>query len=153
LGGFVSGVAVLASLVFLFLQMRQMTEQVRQTEKNQRATINQGRIAQSSDRLLRWSEPSLARAFFKGLWGDEPSAEQLDFLQYFFMLTTLLRSIEDAHFQRDLDLLDEPVLQNQLYPLRSVLSTARGKALWRASKANYDPAFVARVDAIDASLP
>src|SRR5215472_11229819 len=61
LGSFVSGAAVLASLVFLFFQMRQMTEQVRQTERNQRATINQERIAQYSDRLLRWSEPSLAR--------------------------------------------------------------------------------------------
>ena len=67
LGSFVSGLAVLASLVFLFFQMRQMTEQVRQSERNQRATINQGRIAQYSDRLLRWSEPSLARVFFKGL--------------------------------------------------------------------------------------
>jgi hypothetical protein len=41
LGSFVSGVAVLASLVYF--QLRQVNAQVRQTEKNQQALIRQAR--------------------------------------------------------------------------------------------------------------
>ena len=153
LGSFVSGLAVFASLAFLYFQLRQLSAQAAQTEKNQRAIIHQGRIAQSSDRLLRWAEPTLARAFFKGLTGTEPSTEQLDFNQFLLLSGAILRSVEDVYFQRDLGLVDEPALQNQLSSLRTILRTARGKALWRVLKANYDAHFVERVDAIEASLP
>ena len=39
LGSFVSGIAVLGSLVFLYLQMRQIGAQIEQAERNQRAAI------------------------------------------------------------------------------------------------------------------
>jgi hypothetical protein len=39
LGSFVSGVAVLVSLVFLYFQLRQVGAQVQQAERNQQAMI------------------------------------------------------------------------------------------------------------------
>ena len=42
LGSFVSGFAVLVSLVFLYFQLRQLNAQVLQGERNQRALLNQG---------------------------------------------------------------------------------------------------------------
>ncbi len=49
LGSFVSGAAVLISLVFLYFQIRQVNAQVRQAERNQRALLQQGRAGRAAD--------------------------------------------------------------------------------------------------------
>src|SRR5689334_19355525 len=66
IGSFVSGVAVLVSLVFLYFQMRQVTEQVRQAEKNQRAVIQQARTTRSADfNIAIAASPELTEASLK----------------------------------------------------------------------------------------
>lgn len=65
LGSFVSGVAVLVSLVFLYFQLRQVNAQVRQSEKNQQALIKQGHTNRIVDIDLRLSDASVAEAGFK----------------------------------------------------------------------------------------
>jgi hypothetical protein len=152
LGSFVSGVAVLASLVFLFFQMRQMTEQVRQTERNQRAIIHQGRIAQSTDRLLHLAEPAFARAWLRSAYCKEPAQEEIDFLQFLGYEAALMREAQDLYYQRDLGLLDDTTVQNQLAGLRATLVAPGGKAYWRATKGTFDPRFVERIDALDGSI-
>ena len=142
LGSFVSGVGVILSLIYLALQ-------VHQTGRNQRAIIHQGSIAQSSDRLLRFAEPTLAIAYLKGLLGRAPSEEEVEFMQFTGLLGAILRSVEDTYYQRDLGLLDERALQNQLAPLQGILASPRAKAFWRVIKGSYDPRFVERVDAIN----
>src|SRR5215469_1497977 len=57
LGSFVSGVAVLISLVFLYFQVRQVTAQVRQAERNQQASIRHTRVSRSVQLQLEISEP------------------------------------------------------------------------------------------------
>jgi hypothetical protein len=59
LGSFVSGIAVLLSLVFLYFQFRQVNLQVKQTEKNQQALIRQNRATRSVDLNMRRAEGSL----------------------------------------------------------------------------------------------
>src|SRR5512135_2576923 len=71
LGSFVSGVAVLASLVFLFFQVRQMTEQVRQSERNQQALIAQGARTRGVEIALARMDPSAADAIAKGMAGAD----------------------------------------------------------------------------------
>ena len=68
IGSFMSGVAVVVSLVYLALQ-------VRQAQKNQRALMQQGRAARICDLLLRLSEPSMASTYRKALRGEEISAD------------------------------------------------------------------------------
>ena len=45
IGSLVSGMAVLVSLIFLYIQLREIHSQVLQAEKNQRAMMNQGVIS------------------------------------------------------------------------------------------------------------
>jgi hypothetical protein len=52
IGSLVSGVAVLVSLIYLALQ-------VRQAEKNQRALMNQGTVARVSESILGFAQPAL----------------------------------------------------------------------------------------------
>jgi len=145
LGSFVSGLAVLVSLVYLALQ-------IRQAEKNQRAIIHQGRVGQSADRLLRFMEPELLKPFMKGLYGREASAEELEFQQFIFAMAAIGREAQDLYFQRDLGLLDETAMQNQMVPLYASLRSPGGKAFWRLTRRTTDPQMRERVDALDASL-
>jgi hypothetical protein len=71
MGSFISGVAILSSLVFLYFQLRQINQQVKQAEKNQQSAIRQGRATRTVDIVLTGTEPSLADAFVKGTFGDE----------------------------------------------------------------------------------
>jgi hypothetical protein len=145
LGSFVSGFAVLVSLIYLALQ-------VRQAEKNQRAIIHQGRVEQSADRLLRLMEPELLKPFMKGLYGRNASAEELEFQQFVFAMAALARESQDLYFQNDLGLLDEATLQSQLVPLYAALRSPGGKAFWKLMRGSADPRLRERVDALDARL-
>src|SRR5215472_7715408 len=69
LGSFVSGVAVLISLIFLYFQVRQANQLVRQAEKNQQATIRLERTSRAVAISMGASEPSLADAAHKALTG------------------------------------------------------------------------------------
>ena len=68
IGSLVSGVAVLISLIYLALQ-------VRQAEKNQRAIAAAGRAARSADTLLRMADPGSVDAYWLGGDGDETITE------------------------------------------------------------------------------
>ncbi|HEY2069307.1 MAG TPA: hypothetical protein VGG48_07120 [Rhizomicrobium sp.] len=140
IGSLISGVAVLISLVYLALQ-------VRQAERNQRAAVQQARLSRSSDQLMGLADGPVARAWLKGMRGDDSLAGE-EFLQFALFMTAMLRSTEDVFFQHDLGLLDAVSLDNQLGPLRMALRTRGGLALWRTVKANYDATFAARVEAI-----
>jgi hypothetical protein len=71
LGSLVSGVAVPVSLVFLYFQVRQVNQQVRQAEKNQRATIAQVRASRTAEMAMQQTDPAVATAFRKAMAGAE----------------------------------------------------------------------------------
>src|SRR5262249_13546080 len=148
LGSFVSGAAVLGSLVFLYFQLRQIHEQAKQAEKNQRAIIHQGRTAQTTDRILRMAEPAFASVYLKVTLGREPLADEIEFRQFTMMMTVRFREMQDAFFQHDIGLLDEAGLSNHLGGFRGVLSAPAARTVWHMVKPAYDPRFVERVDAI-----
>ena len=66
LGSLVNGVAVLVSLAFLYFQVRQVNQQIRRAEKNQRATIAQVRTNRTAEIGLRQTDPAVAMAFLRG---------------------------------------------------------------------------------------
>jgi hypothetical protein len=140
LGSFISGVAVLVSLIYLALQ-------VRQAEKNQRAIVQQERVSRSSDQLFRLADPLLTRAWMKGLKSVEDLTDEEAF-QFTLVTTAMLRSVEDAYFQHKLGLLDPASFNNQVTPLRGVLTTASGVALWKSLRRNYDESFATFIDAL-----
>ncbi len=140
IGSFISGVAVLVSLIYLALQ-------VRQAEKNQRAIVQQERVSRSSDQLFRLADPVLSRVWLKGLKSVDDLTDEEAF-QFTLVTTAMLRSVEDAYFQHKLGLLDLGSLNNQVSPLRGVLTTASGVALWKSLRRNYDERFAALIDAL-----
>src|SRR5215472_12830534 len=79
IGSFVSGIAVLVSLLFLYFQVRQVNQQVIQAERNQRALIQQGRAQRAADHAWRMADPELATTYWKGVRRPEDlSLAELD---------------------------------------------------------------------------
>jgi hypothetical protein len=98
LGSFISGLAVLISLIFLYFQLRQVNAQVQQAERNQQASIRQGRMAVSVDMSLAQMEPSAAEAILKGLSGADDISDT-QFAQFNSYCRAVFYVGEDAFYQ------------------------------------------------------
>jgi hypothetical protein len=99
LGSFVSGVAVLISLIYLAVELRQ-------AERYQRALVQQGRSARLVEMFMRFSEADTTKVFFKIAKGEPPaSADEL--AQFNSIFTAQLFSQEDTFLQHKLELISD----------------------------------------------
>ena len=64
LGSFISGVAVLLSLIFLYYQLRQLRAQVRQAEKYQQTLVKQARTSRVMEVNARLADADFASVMF-----------------------------------------------------------------------------------------
>jgi hypothetical protein len=145
LGSFVGGAAVLTSLIYLALQ-------VRQAERNQRAAIQQVRASRLADLMLNASHPDLTDAYFKGLSGDE-SISLLELRQFRLFFRATLYNWEDAYFQHRAKLLDESSFHSTLATMRFTMAVAGARAAWRRQRAMHEQSFVRFVDDLIAETP
>jgi len=145
IGSLVSGLAVLVSLVYLSLQ-------VRQTERNQRALMNQGVINRISENL-RWStEPHMVELLVSVEAGKTQfTAEEL--LKLRFRLRNMLFHTQDVYVQHNGGLLDQITLDNSLIGIRSILVVPVYRALWKLHREAYTPEWIAYIDKLIEETP
>src|SRR5215469_1673004 len=106
LGSFVSGVAVLISLVFLYFQVRQVTAQVRQAERNQQASIAHTRISRAVELQQDLADPERSEVWWQALRAPHEISEA-QFRQFFALSRAFLFHIEDTFYQHEDGLLNE----------------------------------------------
>jgi hypothetical protein len=146
LGSFVSGVAVLVSLVYLALQLRQ-------SARNQLATIHHDRMAH----IQTWLGPisvshQATDVFMRGRNGDATldPAESTQFLNMQFNHFLLYQE----YYQMRLDgMLDGERYDQVMKLLRFVAHEPGTRAAWRVLKALFSPKLVEFVDDILANTP
>ena len=137
-GAFVSGVAVLTSLIFL-------NHQVRQTARHQRSLLLQGQAA-------RWLElqMALARPEMAPVWDDTvESGGDLtisEFRQVRHLVTAYFKSGEESFIQRRDGLLTEAAFEAVSNILSAFLAFPRVRVIWRQSRALFDPEYVVLVN-------
>ena len=95
----IAAVAVIASLLYL-------AQQVRQAERVQRATMQQGRADRTSQAALATANPELARVFQKGASGDA-GLTRVEFTQWMLMCRALFLSGEDSFLQHEAGMLSD----------------------------------------------
>ena len=134
IGSLVSGLAVLVSLVYLAIQ-------VRQAEKNQRAVLNQGYITRVADYLRWYAESPINELRTRVIAGDTAfTAEELLRLQLALRVTLL--SAQDAYLQHKTGLVDEMTLDNSMRSVRnSWLNQPVYRALWLQQAPTIAPEF------------
>src|SRR5690348_11172706 len=91
LGSFVSGVAVLISLIYLALELRH-------AERNQRALVQQGRSARLVDMFMHFAEPDASTVFFKVARG-EAAVSTNELVQFNAIFSAQTYSQEDTFLQ------------------------------------------------------
>lgn len=99
IGSFVSGIAVLASLIYLSLQVSQNT-------KHSRALIQQGRVTGITTNYLTMADADLAAAHIIGN-GGIPTPEEIKRRQFWLECATALVRTEDSFFQHEAGLISD----------------------------------------------
>jgi hypothetical protein len=146
IGSLVSGIAVLVSLVYLAIQ-------VRQAEKNQRAALNQGYITRVADYLRWYADSPINELRARVIAGDTAfTAEELLRLQLAFRVTLL--SAQDAYLQHKAGLLDEMTLDNSMRNVRNGwLNQPVYRALWQQQAPNVAPEFADVIETVLRETP
>lgn len=99
IGTLLGSIAVLASLVYLSLQ-------IRQSGRNQRALMDQGTVTRNIDILMFLSQPHIHNLTTRVAAGDvDFTAEELDYLQ--LRLRATLLTHQDTYIQHKAGLVDE----------------------------------------------
>jgi hypothetical protein len=145
LGSFVSGIAVLASLIYL-------TFQLRQAERYQKASVQQARSARLSDSNLRLAEPAMVEVFNKGNSGDaQMSLTELG--QFRRIVTALLYNGEDTFRMHEAGLISDDVFDAISFQIRFQASQPGWRVMWKQIRPTKGSEFRDFIDDIVASTP
>jgi hypothetical protein len=145
IGSFVSGAAVLISLIYLALQ-------VRQAEKNQRALMQQGRAALMVDRLQHLADPQMNAVAIKVISGD-PQTTYAELRQFQLMFRATLYVFEDAFFQHQQGLLDARSFQSTRGSMAGVFALPAYRAEWKRTRHFQEETFRNFLDGILRDTP
>jgi len=134
----VAAVAVVASIVYL-------AREVRQSERVQRATMQQGRADRVSTAALAIAHPELAGIWMRGT-SAEPNFTREELTQWMLICRSAFLSGEDSFLQHKAGLLDEAAFDSYVAGARYYMSTPGVRAAWILSSAQFGPDFRAFVD-------
>ena len=153
LGSFVSGAAVLVSLIFLYFQLGQLNRQVVQAEKNQRALIRQTRADRTVDLILRRLEPTAALAVRKGLDGAE-DVSALELEQFGVWQRAAFFSWQEAFDQHRAGLIDDADFEDLSANIRGLAALPGIRIQWKLQRRNpLSRDFTSWVDKLIAEQP
>jgi len=150
LDSLISGFAVLISLLFLYFQLRQMNAQVLQSEKNQRALVNQGAIHRSSE-VVMWLADHSALLARNAAGEHEFTADEI--LQLTLAQRVSFVASQDVYVQHKAGLADQITLENNLGALKAQLAAPGNRAIWKMARASYAPEWAAFIDKLIEETP
>jgi hypothetical protein len=125
-GSFASGAAVVVSLVFLALQMRQ-------TNANQKSLMQQGRSARTVDMLMKMSEPVLSETIV-GAFGGGVAGEPARIFAFYSFACACFWNYEDSFLQFRAKTLDASGWATDELTLRGLLANPAYRAVWRMAR-------------------
>ena len=139
LASLVSSVAVLVSLLFLGFQMRQ-------SNRNQRSLMQQGRSDRNVDLLSRLTDPRLSEILARAS-GGETLTDAECFALYAFE-AAVLWSYEDSFFQFHAGMLDSKSWASDVATLKRLLSNPTYRAVWRAARGGIGDEYKSFLDGL-----
>ena len=138
IGNFVSDIAVVTSLVYLSLQ-------VRQAEKNQRAIVHQTRVDRVTNTSLAFSQPVMARLMAK-VAAPTPDLSADEVIQLLHCLRAQMVAFDDALWQHDAGLLDEIYFETTRLNTARMLSNPAMRATWALLRPQIAPHLADRIE-------
>jgi hypothetical protein len=145
IGSFVSGIAVVLSLIYL-------TRQFRQADRNQQAAIRQGRSTRTADLFMRTTDPFIADAVVKGVAGAEDiSSTQFEQFRHYCMAH--ISHAEDSFYQHKEGLLNDAAFETFVSALKAWFRSCGTRAVWKRVREAYAGEFVEFMDRVYAETP
>ncbi|HUO89200.1 MAG TPA: hypothetical protein VMU08_08495 [Rhizomicrobium sp.] len=145
IGSFVSGVAVLISLIYLALQ-------VRQAERNQRAALTQGYVNRAVDATCWFVENGIVDAMGRVMSGEtEFTHDELNRLTA--ALRVIVLNAQDTYLAHAAGLVDQSIFDTAMIQLRSYLAQPVMRALWVISARAFAPAFREEIEHMLPEIP
>jgi|SRR5579864_6012830 len=129
----ISGLAVLGSLIYLGLQMRQ-------NAKHSRALIQQGRAARNSEFNLRLAEFDFSDGLEKCYAGD-PDVSARDLRRYLFLTRANLLSFEDSFLQHAEGLMEGPAFEHFQRAVQFAMNGHGFRAAWKLMRPTFGSDF------------
>jgi hypothetical protein len=131
IGTLASAIAVLVSLVYLNIQ-------IRETRQNQRALLNQATATRAVEALRARADPQVADLYARVTDGktDFTAAE---IIQLRFLLASNIAVILDTHAQRDEGMVDDRMVDMAVGGLRAHFARPVFRAIWDMMKAEGHP--------------
>jgi hypothetical protein len=143
LGSFVSGIAVLLSLIYLALQ-------VRQTKRNQQIAIRHSRASRIVDLQLALADPAVAAAWLHGS-GSPQEITQTELSQFTNLCRALFFHFEDSFYQREEGLLNDDAFETVVAGARLSARSPGWRAAWKMARPNFGGPFLAFMDGVVAA--
>ena len=145
IGSFVSGIGVVLSLIYLSLQ-------VRHADRNQQASIRQGRSTRVADLFMGASNPSVADAVAKGIAGAE-DISSIQFEQFRYYCLAHISHAEDSFYQHQDGLLNDAAFETFVSALKGWFRSFGVRAVWKRARDAFAGEFVEFMDKICAETP
>lgn len=139
LGTFVSSFAVLISLAYLAIQ-------IRQADRNQQSALVQQRTAARVEGLFHCAEPHLAPVLLKAN-ADPANLSELELSQLFQAYSALWNWFADAFVHHESKLMGGLAYDSLIAEMTPILSRPSARAFWAMSRESYAPAFSDFIDA------
>jgi hypothetical protein len=127
----IAAVAIVASLVFVGLQLRQ-------SDKTQRAAMHQARADRIINVFQQLAQPHMAAAFAKATSAPETLTAQ-DVTQLRSFVMALVLNIEDHLWQHRAGLLDAETVERSRHTGRIIMMDPAMRALWHITRPGLYP--------------
>jgi hypothetical protein len=140
LGSFVSGFAVLVSLIYLALQ-------VRLTKRNQQISIRHSRASRIVELHLALADPAVADAWLHGS-GSPEALTQTELSQFTNLCRGLFFHFEDSFYQREEGLLNDNAFETVVAGARLSARSPGFRTAWTLARPNFGGRFLAFMDEV-----
>ena len=133
IGSFISGIAVLISLVYLTLQIRQNT-------LAHRASAHQSRTNFLKDHMHLIADPGMASVYMRGVTGD-PNLSAVELSQFFSVMRSWCIGMSEIVWAHDHGVLDDETFETSAKAVRLMFSQPGMRAFWDVYRHTATPAF------------
>ena len=145
IGSFISGLAVVTTLLFLLIQ-------VRQTEKNQRALLNQGALSRATDTAM-WMSQHEQSVLLSRVSSNETSFSNDELWKLVGLLRVNVLNLQDAYIQHKERLVDQATLEQAVRAFQFWIQRPIMRALYRVLRENIATDTRLYIDKLIDSLP
>ena len=144
----IAAVAIVASLFYVILQLRE-------THRNQRALVQQGRAARNTSLTLRQTEEDMAELLAKFVISDGnwASMNDVQLIRLIGWSRAMLFHFEDSYLQHVDGLMDTRAFESSKKSIANIFARLAIRAVWDLTRSFHTADFAACIDKIIDDTP